>query len=241
MNSIADISSKSLRDKIYTIFEGKFPKISMFNMICHLYTLYLYNNMDDHIPEISYIRHGRNLKFYKDTIGCLIQNAYINYDFSKNSIKINGKKYLNVEEFYNNTKKQFDEQKLIDGYVNTLENYDYINSFDNLIYTQMYEVKEIDDRLFPKLLPKYMFGKKLLEDSKAGMSFNGYGNENHFVRFFFENVFTPNGIINHISGNADNYNMETIKKISNLFYKVADTLSDGLLRENKLIEIEMLS
>ena len=90
---------------------------------------------------------------------CLIQNAYINYDFSKNSIKINGKKYLNVEEFYNNTKKQFDEQKLIDGYVNTLENYDYINSFDNLIYTQMYEVKEIDDRLFPKLLPKYMFGK----------------------------------------------------------------------------------
>ena len=73
------------------------------------------------------------------------------------------------------------------------------------------------------------------------MSFNGYGNENHFVRFFFENVFTPNGIINHISGNADNYNMETIKKISNLFYKVADTLSDGLLRENKLIEIEMLS
>ena len=39
VNSIADISSKSLRDKIYTIFEGKFPKISMFNMICHLYTL----------------------------------------------------------------------------------------------------------------------------------------------------------------------------------------------------------
>ena len=56
----ADMSSKALRDKIYSIFEGNFSKVSMFNMICHLYTLYLYNNMADNIPEIVYLRHGRN-------------------------------------------------------------------------------------------------------------------------------------------------------------------------------------
>ena len=237
----ADISPKSLSDKINSIFGGIFSEISLFNMICHIYTLYLYNNMEDPKPEIVYIRHGRNLKFYKDTMGCLLQNAFINYDFVKNAIKINGKNYLNVQEFFNNAKKQFDEQKLIDRYINTLENYDYINSLDNIIYCQMYQIEEVDDNLMAKLLPKYLFGKKLLEKTRGGIIFAGSENKDNFVRLFFENVYTPNGIVNHIGGFADSYNVESLIKISNLFYKVADTLSEGLLSENKLIEIKMLA
>ena len=42
-------------------------------------------------------------------------------------------------------------------------------------------------------------------------------------------------------GASDCYNLETLKKISNLFYKVVDTLSDGFLNKDKLIEIKMLS
>ena len=43
VNAFGDISSKNLRDKIYNIFNDDLSKISMFNMICQLYTLYLYN------------------------------------------------------------------------------------------------------------------------------------------------------------------------------------------------------
>ena len=242
MNSIADISSKSLRDKIYTIFEGKFPKISMFNMICHLYTLYLYNNMEDPIPEIAYIRQGRNLKFYGNTMGCFIQNAFLNYDFVKNSIKINDKKYINVQEFFDNILKQFNEQKSIESLVNTVENYNHINNLDNIPNCNMYEVTNIDEnKLEAQLFPEYMLGKKLMENTKGGMLFNnGDKNTRLFMRLVFDNVYSPKGIINHLAGNADNYKPETLKKISHLFYTVADALSDAFLKEDKLIEIKML-
>ena len=236
-----DISSKSLRDKIYSIFGGKVSKISMFNIICHLYTLYLYNNMEDHIPEIVYLRHGRNLKYYQDTMGCLLQNSFINYDILKNTIKKNGKNYLNVQKFYENVKKQFDEQKSIAGYVKAIENYDYINSLDNLAYCQMYQVHEIDEKtISTKFWPRYIFGKEVLEKTKASIIFNGDQSETHFIRLIFENVYSPSGIINHFGANADSYSIETLQKISKLFFKVADTLSDGFLAEDKLIEIKML-
>ena len=241
ITAFAEISSKSLRDKIYSIFGGKVSKISMFNIICHLYTLYLYNNMEDHVPEIVYLRHGRNLKYYQDTMGCLLQNSFINYDILKNTIKKNGKNYLNVQKFYENVKKQFDEQKSIAGYVKAIENYDYINSLDNLAYCQMYQVHEIDEKtISTKFWPRYIFGKEVLEKTKASIIFNGDQSETHFIRLIFENVYSPSGIINHFGANADSYSIETLQKISKLFFKVADTLSDGFLAEDKLIEIKML-
>ena len=236
-----DISSKNLRDKIYSIFKGKFSKISMFNMICQLYTLYLYNNMEDPIPELVYLRHGRNLKYFRNSMGSFIQYAYINYDFEKNSIKIGNKNYINVQKLYDNAKKQFDEQKFISRYINTFEDYDAINSFDNLIYTQAYQIDEVDDNLLPKLLPKYMLGKKLLDDSISGMISSGGNNVEHILRLLMESIYTPKGIINHLGVFADSYKLESLKKISDLFYKVADTLSDGFLSDDKLIEIKMLS
>ena len=173
-------------------------------------------------------------------MGCIIQYAFINYNFLKNSIKIKDKNYLNVQEFFDNAKKQFDDQKLLDRYVNTFENYDAINSLDNILYSQAYQIDEVDEVLFAKLLPKQLFWKKLLENTRGRIIFVADKNENHFVRLFIENIYTPNGIVNHVGGFADSYKPETLKKISDLFYKVAETLSDGLLSDDKLIEIKML-
>ena len=240
MTFFIDISSKALRDKIYSIFEGKFSRISMFNLICQLYTLYLYNNMEDHRPEILYVRHGRNLKFYKNSMGCFLQDAFINYDFAKNSIKIKDKNYLNVQEFYDNAKKQFYEQRDIDGFINTFENYDSFRSFDNLVSSQSYQVDELDETMHPKLLPKYLFGKKLLEKTRNKIIFVVDSKEKPYANFFFQNIYIPNGIMNQFQANADYYKVESLKKISDLFYKVVDILSDGFLRDDKLIEIKML-
>ena len=46
--------------------------------------------------------------------------------------------------------------------------------------------------------------------------------------------------MNQFQANADYYKVESLKKISDLFYKVVDILSDGFLRDDKLIEIKML-
>ena len=66
-------------------------------------------------------------------------------------------------------------------------------------------------------------------------------NESAFARFFFQNLFIKNGIITQFQTNSDSYTMESLKKICDLFYKVVDTLSDGLASNDKLVEIKMLS
>ena len=168
-------------------------------------------------------------------MGAFLQIAFIKYDFIKNTIKIKDKNYINVEKFYDNAKKQFDEQRLISGYFNCFENYDFINSIDNLSFGHMYEVKNRDS-----IMPKNLFGKKLLENTKGGAVLKGEPHVKHFMRFFMENIYSEQGIINHVVGSADNYKLESLKKICGLFYKVAETLSDGLLRDDKLIELKML-
>ena len=240
VNFFIDISSKSLRDKVYSIFNGKFSEISKFNMICQLYTLYLYNNMEDPKPEITTARHGRNFKFYRNTVGCLIQFTFINYDFAKNSIKINNKNYLNVQNFFDDVKRQFEEQKELDRYINCLDNYNPVKSNDNLISAQSYEVNKVDEMLQPQVMPKYLFGKKLQEKTR-NILVPVNNNESAFARFFFQNLFIKNGIITQFQTNSDSYTMESLKKICDLFYKVVDTLSDGLASNDKLVEIKMLS
>ena len=240
MSFYVEKSSKDLRDKIVSIFNGKFSNISMFNLMCQIYTLYLYNNMEDHIPEITYCRHGRNLKYFKNSLGSFVDISFINYDFSKHSIKIKDKNYINVQEFYDNVKKQFDEQKLLGKYINA---FGYFNSekLDNLVVSQSYQVDEIDPKtMHANLLPKYLFGKKLQENTKNKVV-RIINNEEPFIKFFFHNIFTPNGIINQLQGQAERYNEETFKKICGLFFKVAETLSDGFLSDDKLVEIKMLS
>ena len=233
-------SPKELRDKIVSIYNGKFSRISMFNLMCQLYTLYLYNNMEDHIPEVTYVRHGRNLKFYKYSMGSFIENAFINYDFSKYTIKKDGKNYINVQEFYDNVKKQFDEQKFLDKYIKTFGYFDS-NNLDNIVTSQSYQIDEIDPKtMHANLLPKYLFGKKLQENTKNKVIAVLKSNENPFAKFFFHNIYTPFGIINQIQGQGESYKVETFKKICGLFFKVAEILSDGILSDDKLVEIKML-
>ena len=198
--------------------------------------------MEDNIPEISYARHGRNLKFYKNSMGCFVINSFINYDFSKNSIKIKDKNYINVQDFFDSVKKQFDEQKLIVRYINTFEDYDALQSIDNLVRSQSYEVVDFaGETMHGKFLPEYMFGKKLQENSRNKVLSFVENERKPFVKFFFQNAYSPDGIINVLMGYSEFYKVESLKKISSLFYKVADTLSDGFLSEDKLIEIKMLS
>ena len=66
-------SEKSLKDKVFNIFNNNLSQINFFNMMCQLYTLFLYNNMEDHIPEIAYVRHGRNLTLFNYTVGSYFQ------------------------------------------------------------------------------------------------------------------------------------------------------------------------
>ena len=231
----ADKSDKGLRDKIHNLFNGDMTKMSMFNMICQIYNVYLYNNMEDPIPEIAYVRHGRNLKYYRNSMGAFLQISFIKYDFSKYAIKKGDKKYLNVQHFYDNAKSQFDEQKLISGYHTSFENYDLLKGLDNLSFGQMYRVDNGDS-----IMPKYLFGKKLLENTKGGMIFAGDPNADHLQRLIFQNVYSDDAILNYFGVSAECYKIESLKKISTLFYKVADALSDGLLSNDKLIEIKML-
>ena len=163
-----------------------------------------------------------------------------NSDFAKNSIKINNKNYLNVQNFFDDVKRQFEEQKELDRYINCLDNYNPVKSNDNLISAQSYEVNKVDEMLQPQVMPKYLFGKKLQEKTR-NILVPVNNNESAFARFFFQNLFTPNGIITQFQTNADSYKMESLKKICDLFYKVVDTLSDGLASNDKLVEIKMLS
>ena len=227
------MSDKSLRDKIFNFFDGKLSQLNFFNMMCHLYTLYLYNKMEDNVPEIIINRHGRNLNLYRYTYGLFLQISFIKYDFLKNSQKIKDKTYLNVLEFYNNVKKQFEEQKFISRYYTSFENYDYISSFQNINGSQL--------TVFDNFIPKSIFGKELLEKTKGELYYNKREKKANFYRpIFYQNTFTPMGIINGIIGNSDSYKEESLKKISNLIFKVMDTLIEGFLREDKLIEIKML-
>ena len=227
-------SEKSLKDKVFNIFNNNLSQINFFNMMCQLYTLYLYNNMEDHIPEIAYVRHGRNLKLYKNTIGSFLQLSIINYDFLKNTKTIEDKTYLNVQNFYDNVKKQFDEQKFTSRFYNCFENYDYVHMMPNLSKGQLgFPDEEMS-------IPEKVFGKKLLENTKAGTIFNTEKKSRYMSPFFIQNRYLPNGIENGILSYSDRYKKESIKKISDLFYKVVDSLSDGFLNKDKLIEIKKL-
>ena len=225
------LSDKSLRDKIYKKFDGSLSKINFFNMICQLYTLYLYNKKEDFVPEIGYVRHGRNLTKFNYTIACFFQLSIIKYDFLKNYQKIQDKIYLNVQKLYDDVKKQFTEQKFISHYFTSFENYDYIKDAPNLTMSQL-SLSEEDN-----FIPDYMFGKNLLKNSKAGIYYNNRDKiAQYFTPFFFQNKYTPNGIMNFIICNADRYKQESLSIISNLFFEVADAFIDGLLSNDKLIE-----
>ena len=234
-NIMVYMSDKSLSDKVYNIFNGNLSRINFFNMMCQLYTLYLYNNMEDHIPEIVYVRHGRNLTLYNYTVGSFFQISIINYDFLKNAKKIEDKTYLNVQQFYDNVKKQFDEQKFISRYYNCFENYDFVHSIQNL---SMGQLAFPEENMF---IPEKMFGKKLLENTKGGTLFNKEKKSQYMTPFFIQNRYLPNGIANCILSYSDRYKEESSKIISDLFYKVVDSLSDGFLNKDKLIEIKKLN
>ena len=234
VNAINHMSDKSLKDKIFNIFNGNLSRINYFNMMCQLYTLYLYNNMNDHVPEIAYVRHGRNLTLYRNTVGALIQTSFLKYDFLKNSKKIKDKSYINVQEFYDNVKKQFDEQKLISRYFTSFDSYDYFNSLENISVSQLALPEE------DYFMSEYMFGKKLLEKSKISAVINKERKETYFTQIFFESRYMQNGILNRIVGYSNCYKTESLQKISNLFFEVADTLSNGFLSKEKLIEIKFL-
>ena len=235
VNVYFQMSDKSLKDKIFKYFDGSLSKINYFNMMSQLYTLYLYNQMEDNTPEIGYVRHGRNLTLYRNTIGLLFQISFIKYDFLKNSKKMQDKVYLNVQEFYENVKKQLDEQKFISRYYTSFENYDLINSIPNLSVGQL---SLADDANF---IPKNIFGKKLLEKTNAGLYYiNDQKKSQYFVPHFYQNKYTLNGILNLIIGNADSYKAESLKKISDLAIKVIEILIDGFYRNDKLVEIKSL-
>ena len=227
------ISDKNLKDKIFNFFDNSLSQINYFNMMCHLYTLYLYNKMEDNVPEINIVSHGRNLNLYKNTYGMLIQISFIKYDFLKNSQTIEDKTYLNVQEFYDNVKKQFNEQKFLNQYYTSFENYDFIHNIQNISVSQL--------TLSDNFIPKSIFGKKLLEKTKAFFYLdNKEKMANFFTSIFYQNTYTPNGIINAIIGNTDSYKEESLKKISNLTIKVMEALIEGFLTEDKLIEIKMI-
>ena len=226
------MSDKNLRDKIFNYFGGNLTQINNFNMICHLYTLYLYNKMEDNIPEIQIVAHGRNLNLYRYTYGVFIQVSFINYDFLKNSKNIKNKTYLNVQEFYDNVKKQLDEQKFISQYYTSFENYDFNNRVLNVSVSQL--------TLSDNFIPKSIFGKKLLEKTKAFFYLdNKEKKANFFASIFYQITYTPAGILNVIVGNTDSYKEESLIKISNLTMKVIDILIEGFLSKDKLIEIKM--
>ena len=232
VNLFVQMSDKNLRDKIFNFFGGNLSKINYFNMMCHLYALYLYNKMEDNVPEVIYVKHGRNLDLYKYTYGLFIQISFIKYNFLKNSQKIQDKAYLNLQEFYDNVQNQFNEQRLISQYFTSFENYDFINDIQNISMSQL--------TLFDDFIPKNIFGKKLLEKTKGGFYFdNKEKKANFFTSIFYQNRYTPIGIINAVIGNADSYKEESLKKISNLTIKVMDYLIEGFLSKDKLVEIKM--
>ena len=231
-----ELSVKSLKDKVFRIFDGNLHKLNYFNMICHLYTLYLYNKnneKEDFIPEITYVRHGRNLTKFRYTIGPFLQLSIIKYDFFKNYEKIKDKIYLNVQKVYDDVKKQFDEQKFISQYYNSFENYNYFNSLPNLSMSQLSLWDELD------FMPDSIFGKELLEKTKAGLYLGDQGNRSSlFIFLFFQSGFVSNGIVNVNYGLGSFYKEESLKKMSNLFLKVVDALADGFLSDDKMVEIK---
>ena len=205
-------------------------------MICHLYTLYLYNKKEDFIPELRYVRHGRNLTKFRYTIGPFLQLSIIKYDFFKNYEKIKDKIYLNVQKVYDDVKKQFDEQKFISQYYNSFENYNYFNSLPNLSMSQLSLWDELD------FMPDSIFGKELLEKTKAGAYFGDKGNStSFFVPLLFQSRYDSNGIVNVNLGLSNFYNQETFKKMSNLYFKVVDAFADGFLSDDKMVEIKNLN
>ena len=227
---------KSLKDKVFRIFDGNLHKLNYFNMICHLYTLYLYNKnneKEDFIPETTYVRHGRNLTKFRYTIGPFLQLSIIKYDFFKNYEKIKDKIYLNVQKVYDDVKKQFDEQKFISQYYNSFENYNYFNSLPNLSMSQLSLWDELD------FMPDSIFGKELLEKTKTGLYLGDQGNRSSlFIFLFFQSGFVSNGIVNVNYGLGSFYKEESLKKMSNLFLKVVDALADGFLSDDKMVEIK---
>ena len=234
VNIFYQMSDKALKDKIYNIFEGNLSKINIFNMMCQLYTLYLYNNMEDNVPEIVYLRHGRNLTLYRNTIGCFFQIAIIKYDFIKNTKKVKDKIYLNVQDFYDKIKKQFDEQKFISQYFTSFEDYDFINDIQNVSMGQL-SLPDEDN-----FIPDNIFGKKLLEKTKATLYYvNKEKMTRYFVPLLFQNQYKPSGILNLIIADAEDYKVESLKNMSNILLKVVAALSDGFLNKDKLIEIKI--